>query len=126
MVNTKDIKRDFEFVKSIKEAHSVLLFGSYAKGDFHKRSDIDICIVAPSCKAVKSKAILLSKILKNLKKPYDVRLFEEFPLYIQIEIIKNHKIIFSKDTLELSYYFYKFRKLWQEQAVARLEKTIRR
>ncbi len=32
---------------------------------------------------------------------------------IQIEIIKNHRMIYD-DKLELSEYFYRFRKLWKD------------
>lgn len=32
------------------------------------------------------------------------------PLYIQVEIIENHKIIFCEDVSELFEYFYPYRK----------------
>jgi len=35
------------------------------------------------------------------------------PLYIQIDIIKNHKVVYGNE-LELSEYFYQFRKLWKD------------
>jgi predicted nucleotidyltransferase len=49
-------------------------------------------------------------------KKYDVRIFEELPLHIQIQIIENHEIIHAKDIYEMYEYFYHFRKLWEDQA----------
>lgn len=40
-----------EVVSLIKELHpncTVILFGSYARGDFHEESDLDICILVPA------------------------------------------------------------------------------
>jgi predicted nucleotidyltransferase len=42
-----------------------------------------------------------------------MKIFELLPLYIQIEIISN-SIVVSGDELELSEYFYKFRKKWKD------------
>jgi len=41
--------------------------------------------------------------------------FEELPLYMKMEVIDNHEIVFAKDELELYEYFYYFRKLWKDQ-----------
>ncbi len=48
-------------------------------------------------------------------KKYDVWLFEELPLYMKIEVIEKHVIVFCRDELELYEYFYHFRKLWKDQ-----------
>ncbi|MBU3966877.1 MAG: nucleotidyltransferase domain-containing protein, partial [Euryarchaeota archaeon] len=95
---------------------AVLLYGSVVKGEETPRSDIDICLVAPTCK---DQAGLLREVHRNLdvfSKKYDVRIFEELPLYIQIQIIENHEIIYTKDVYEMFEYFYHFRKLWEDQA----------
>jgi len=42
-----------------------------------------------------------------------VKVFEELPLYVQIEAIRNHVVIYG-DELDLSEYFYQFRKLWKD------------
>jgi predicted nucleotidyltransferase len=60
---------------------AILLYGSVAKGEDTLQSDIDICIVSPSYKDKKS---LLNEIYRKLdvfSKKYDVRFFEELPLY---------------------------------------------
>ena len=100
-----DLKKGFEFIRD--EVEGVLLFGSAAKGEQTTRSDIDIALVRP-----KNKRVLL-KVFERLGGKYDVRIFEDLPLYIKMAIIKNHQIIFGNE-VELSYYFYRFRKEWKD------------
>ena len=98
------IKKDFEEFKD--RVFGILLYGSYAKDEYTKRSDIDICLVGVDKDTY-------MEILGKLGNKYDIKIFEELPLYIKIDIIKNHKVIFG-DELELSEYFYKFRKIWRD------------
>jgi uncharacterized protein YutE (UPF0331/DUF86 family)/predicted nucleotidyltransferase len=110
------IENDISFLFVRKDLMAVLLYGSVIKGEETPRSDIDICLVAPTCK---DKAGLIREVHRNLdvfSKKYDIRFFEELPLYIQIQIIGNHEIIYMKDVYELFEYFYYFRKLWEDQA----------
>jgi predicted nucleotidyltransferase len=104
------LKEDFEEFKD--RVFGILLYGSYAKDEYTKRSDIDICLVGVDKDTY-------MEILGKLGNKYDIKIFEELPLYIQIDIIKNHKVIFG-DELELSEYFYKFRKIWRD-----MEKRVR-
>ena len=117
MVEIEPVRKDLFFLSLRDDILAILLYGSIAKGEDTQRSDIDICIVSPSCKDKKG---LLNEIYRKLdvfSKKYDVRFFEELPLYIQINIIENNIIIYSKNVYELYEYFYCFRKLWDEQAM---------
>jgi hypothetical protein len=107
------IKEDFEFIKD--SAKGVLLFGSHAAGKADKRSDIDICLVRPKDKRV------LIRAFERLGDKYDIKIFEELPLSIKIDVIKNHRTIFG-DEVDLSYYFYRFRKEWRD-AEARIRRN---
>lgn len=116
MVEITSIKNDFSFLFKNENILAILLYGSVLRGEESPRSDIDICIVAPFSKKKKD---LINKINRNLdvfSKKYDIRLFEELPLYIQAQIIQAHQIIYVKDIYELFEYFYYFRKIWEEQA----------
>ena len=97
------IEMDFE--EFCGDALGILLYGSRAQGCWSERSDIDICIVAPGNDYV------LRRINKRLGGKYDVKVFEKMPLYIQIEIIHNHRIIYG-DAAEIGAYLYRFRRLW--------------
>ncbi|MCD6139637.1 MAG: nucleotidyltransferase domain-containing protein [Thermococcus sp.] len=98
------LKRDFKDFKT--SCLAIVLYGSYAKGSPTKRSDVDICLI-------KSKEGVYERVLEKLGGKYDIKVFEELPLYIQIDIIKNHKVVYGNE-LELSEYFYQFRKLWKD------------
>ena len=101
----REIKKDLEFIK--EEVEGVLLFGSAAKGELSKRSDIDLALVRPSNKSV------LFRVFERVGGKYDVKIFDDLPLHIKMDIIKNHQIILG-DEVELSYYFYRIRKKWKD------------
>lgn len=100
-----DVEKDFEEFND--DALGILLYGSRAQGCWSERSDIDICIVAPGNDYV------LRRINKRLGGKYDVKVFEKMPLYIQIEIIHNHQIIYGA-AARIGAYFYRFRRLWAD------------
>ena len=87
---------------------AVVVYGSMAKKTMTPRSDIDICIVAPQGDP--------HQLYKDtLSLPYDIHIFETMPLFLQMQVINHHKIIFTSDKYDLGEYFYRFRKLWQDQ-----------
>ncbi len=99
------LKNDFEFIS--RDVSGVLLYGSHANGSADKRSDIDICIVKPRNPGI------LKKIYAKLGDKYDVKIFEDLPAYIKLEVIDNYKVIFGSEP-DISYYFYGFRKIGQD------------
>jgi len=123
------IKKDFSWAKKDSQILSVLLFGSVSKKENHRRSDIDITLVIPGisdfyfdCKNTSHKKVDASKILRKtfrnvntITSNYDIHIFEELPLYIQMNIIKHHKIIYTADKYGMYEYFFKYRKLWDDQ-----------
>jgi predicted nucleotidyltransferase len=100
-----DLKKDFEFTRD--EVEGVLLFGSAVKGELTTRSDIDIALVRPSTRSV------LFRVFERVGGKYDIKIFEDLPLHIKMDIINNHQVIVG-DEVELSYYFYRFRKEWKD------------
>ena len=108
------IYNDFSYVIEKKDILGILLFGSYSKSKNTNRSDIDICIVAPKEDLHK----LLSFVLQNINveaNKYDIRIFNELPLYIKIHIIEDGLLIYSYNKLDLYEFFYIYRKLWDDQ-----------
>lgn len=109
---------DFAFLEEDESIIAVLLFGSGANDQLTPRSDRDFCIVAPNIRNTSGMRQVLKKIYKNLDvigKRYDVWLFEELALYMKIQVIENHKVVFCKDLPELYEYFYFYRKIWKDQ-----------
>ena len=88
---------------------------AYAEEEPTKRSDIDVCMVKPS-------EGILDDVHGKLGGKYDVKVFENLPLYVKMGVIMHHEVIYG-DELDLSEYFYFFRKLWRdmEYRIARNE-----
>lgn len=106
--NSMNLEKDFEIFKD--DALGILLFGSRARLEDVKRSDIDICIVRPVSDRV------LTGIERMFGGKYDIKVFENLPLYIQIEIIRDHRTLHGDET-QLSEYFYRFRRLWGDMVL---------
>jgi len=105
---------DFSKIIQKKDIKGILLFGSYVTNNQTNRSDVDICVVAPNEKIVELLSFILQNINVNLRK-YDIRIFEELPLYIKIQIIEKGILVYSSNKFDLYEYFYFFRKLWADQ-----------
>jgi predicted nucleotidyltransferase len=105
------IKKDLNFLEN--EVEGILLFGSVAAGEAYEESDIDICLVAPETKeGIK----LWTRALAGIRDTrYDLRIFEQMPLFLKMEVIEKGVVIFSRDVCELYEYFYPFRRIWEDQ-----------
>lgn len=104
------IEKDLAYLKNFW----TVLFGSYVSNDWIPgRSDIDVAIITRTKDRQKNLEIWSSMLEKQHHHDYDLRIFELMPLYLQIEIIKNYKVLFG-DPLEISEYFYHYRKLWKD------------
>jgi hypothetical protein len=104
-VAERELKRAFDCIKD--EVTGVLLFGSAAKGELTSRSDIDIALVSPRDKHV------LRTVFARTGATYDVKVFEELPLLVKMDVIAHHRVILG-DEVELSHYFRRFRKEWND------------
>ena len=107
----QNVRKDFSFLKD--EVLAVLIFGSVHEGKAGKKSDVDICIVAPG----KDPKSLLRDVFRHVDvvgKGYDVFVFEELPLHIKVEVMNKNTVVFG-NVFDLYEYFYKFRKIWNDQ-----------
>ena len=108
------IKKEFSFLKDVL---GVLVYGSYATKETTPRSDIDICIVIGKPVTIKQMTAVLRKIWRNVnttKRKYDIKLFEELPLHIKIQIIEKGKVVIGNKPA-IHEYFRQFRKIWNSQ-----------
>ena len=104
-------KKDLAFLQD--NVLGVLIYGSWATGESHEKSDIDICIVAPS--AEDKIALWRETIAKIRDDRYDIRIFELMPIYLRMAVIEQGMVVYSRDVLELYEYFYSFRRMWEDQ-----------
>ncbi len=112
------IESDFEFLKSDDEVLAILVFGSSVKGREHSRSDVDICVVAPEQNPWEILREVYSEV-DTEGNDYDVHTFEELSLKMKHSVMEDHVPVWIRDHGKLKEYFYRYRKLWQDQAKAR-------
>lgn len=115
MVRRKTLSRKFAFLEG--KVLGILLFGSRVQEKETPRSDIDICIVLGTRDPSVMRQIYASVWRKiNVRRlDLDVKIFEELPLHIQINIIKHHEILRAQNKSALYEYFYGYRKRWNDQ-----------
>ncbi len=93
-MENKEILKIIGKAKKDKQVIAVALFGSSLNG---KGRDIDICIILDR----KYSNLEMSKkrlyFLNGLKDIFDVQIFQQLPIYIRIEILKETKVLFCKD-----------------------------
>jgi predicted nucleotidyltransferase len=113
-----EIEQDFHFLKNADGVLALVVYGSKVEGGSHERSDVDICIVAPS----REPLTIMKKVWRNVNlesNSYDVHTFEELPLKVKKRIIDQHELIWCRYYAELQLYFHHFRKIWNDQSKAR-------
>lgn len=101
-----------EILKELDGNFEVILYGSVVEGNVRPNSDIDIAVLTHSTDKEKNKKIQYELFgIAPLK--YDIRIFELLPIYVQISIINNYKVLFGEH-LDISEYFYQYRKRWDD------------
>jgi predicted nucleotidyltransferase len=114
-MNLNKIREDLKGLKDIKglgKKLEVVAFGSQVKGGERPTSDLDIAIITRIHDKEKNLQIWKSTLPYNYD-PYDIKIFELLPLRIKMSIIKDYEVIYG-DKLEISEYFYHYRKLWMD------------
>ncbi|KXA96211.1 hypothetical protein AKJ37_01040 [candidate division MSBL1 archaeon SCGC-AAA259I09] len=125
----KRLRKDFSWAEKDNRILAVLLFGSVASGEDHSRSDVDVALVVPGasdfyydCEDISDGDVRMEHVLmkvyrkvNTVSEDLDVHIFEELPLHVQMDIIKNHQIIYTADKYGMYEYFFNYRKLWEDQ-----------
>ncbi len=105
----KKIKNDLSFCKD----YWTVLYGSFiGYGFIPGRSDIDVAIIT-QLKDKKENLNIWKSLWGKYGKIYDVKIFELLPLHLKIKIIENYQVLFG-DKLEISEYFYQYRRIWKD------------
>jgi predicted nucleotidyltransferase len=92
--HTKEIDKIIEPFKKNRDVISIYLFGSYARGREKPFSDIDICVIA-------DKHANRDEILSHSSKKIDISIFHDLPMSMRFRVIKEGKLLFSRDELKL-------------------------
>ncbi len=81
--------REFEFI------HTIVLFGSRAKGIGSEGSDFDICAVLDQGKELTLKERIALE--NSLPETVDLSLFQELPINVKKRIFQEGEVLYSKD-----------------------------
>lgn len=108
-MNMEKIKEDLMFLKD----YEVVLYGSHVSGGFRPDSDIDVAVITRIKDSDKNLELLKGFIGKT-KPTYDIRVFELLPLKLKASALEDYRVLYG-DELEISEYFYQYRKLWSDQ-----------
>jgi len=92
--HVKGIDKIIEPFKKDRDVISIYLFGSYARGREKPFSDIDICVIA-------DKHAKRDEILSHSSKKIDISIFHDLPMSMRFRVIKEGKLLFSRDELKL-------------------------
>jgi predicted nucleotidyltransferase len=92
----KHLTKITEEVKNDREILALILFGSTARKDNYKESDVDICLVLmpqsyTTIELSQKKMVYLKSF--NL----DIHIFQQLPLYIKRRVLKEGKVLHCKD-----------------------------
>ncbi len=102
------IRKDLQ----VLEGRDVVLFGSRVGEEARPNSDIDIAIVS-RCPDREQNLVIFQSMLGILPTAYDLKIYELLPLKIQKAIADEFVPVFG-DPLDLSEYFYLYRKRWAD------------
>lgn len=95
----KTIKKIVEQAKKDKNVLAVALFGSYARGEQHR--DIDVCLFLKPKKQESVDMTSLRMSYMPFSEKYDVQVFQQLPIYVRIEILKDMRLLYCKDEDEV-------------------------
>ena len=111
-MKSNDLIKIQEHLDFLRGKYDVVVYGSFVEGCMRPDSDIDIAIL--SHETDKELNVKIQKdLLGNFQLKFEIRIFELLPIYIQISIVENYKTIFG-NPLEISEYFYRYRKKWDD------------
>jgi|WetSurMetagenome_2_1015567.scaffolds.fasta_scaffold161116_3 uncharacterized protein len=80
-----------------EEVIAIILFGSVARGQARKDSDIDICVIARH----NTPETVMMDLLSYGSEKMDISLFRDLPITIRFNAIRDGRILFCRDLPEL-------------------------
>ena len=94
-ISNKDLDEVIAKLKRSRLVHSIILFGSKARGTEKEKSDIDICVIPkPDLEiSLKERISLNNSIPENV----DISFMDELPVYIRKRIFLEGKVLYTQD-----------------------------
>ena len=92
----KHLNTIIEEVKTDKEILALFLFGSTARKENDKHSDIDICLVLTP-RSYNPRELSQKKLSYLKRFNLDIQVFQQLPIYIKTRVLKEGKVLHCKD-----------------------------
>jgi hypothetical protein len=97
-----ELDRLLGIVKQDEEVLAVIIFGSAVRQEKTPLSDVDLCLVMMPLPKPSSPNGFSYKRLEYMKdNSFDVRIFQQLPLYIRVRVLKDGRILFVRDENQL-------------------------
>jgi len=94
-ISNEDLEEVISKLKSSRLVHSIILFGSKARGTEKETSDIDICIIPkPDIEITLKERISLSN---SVPESIDISFIGELPVYIRKRIFLEGRVMYTQD-----------------------------
>ncbi len=94
-ISSEDINEIISKLKRYRFVHSIILFGSKARGTEKEKSDIDICIISkPDIEITLKERISLSN---SVPENIDISFIDELPVYIRKRIFLEGRVMYTQD-----------------------------
>ena len=77
MISEQIIKEAVERLVKAARPQKIFLFGSYARGDAHERSDLDFLVVQKKTRNRRQETVYLQDILRPMRIPVDILIVNE-------------------------------------------------
>src|SRR3990170_8249242 len=94
-MSNEDINDVILKLKSFRFVHSIILFGSKARGTQKEKSDIDICVISkPDIEIpLKERISLNNSVPENV----DISFMDELPVYIRKRIFLEGRVLYTQE-----------------------------
>lgn len=94
-ISNEDINEAISKLKSSGLVHSIILFGSKARGTEKEKSDIDICVIPkPDIEIpLKERISLNNSVPENI----DISFIDELPVYIRKRVYLEGRVLYTQD-----------------------------
>jgi predicted nucleotidyltransferase len=94
-ISNIDINEMISKLKSFKFVHSIILFGSKARGTQKEKSDIDICVIPkPDIEIPLNERISINN---SVPENIDISFIDELPVYIRKRVFLEGRVLYTQD-----------------------------
>ena len=94
LIDSKEFKEIVELAKRDDNIAALILFGSYARGNFKKTSDVDLCVIKKNKDLLPHEFDILDYQDRNT---FDILFYDNLPDYVKFRVFKEGKVLVVND-----------------------------